>query len=87
MEPMGDNQTLGILSQAFLFGAAAAGGVLRDKNGEWILGYNNLEAIKAIHGCALKTSHSALIRRIHRHPIPRKQLAPTLHSQGAKLKC
>ncbi|MFQ6653809.1 hypothetical protein Gotur_025033 [Gossypium turneri] len=54
-------------------GAAAARGVLRDKNGEWILGdakvviqSNSLEAVKAIHGSALKTSHSALIRMIHR---------------------
>ncbi|MBA0753672.1 hypothetical protein Gogos_021161 [Gossypium gossypioides] len=82
--------------------AAVVGGVLRDKNGEWILGYNkylgncsildaelwgildglkliqrrgdakvviqsdSFEAVKAIHGSALKTSHSALIRRILR---------------------
>ncbi|MBA0847843.1 hypothetical protein Goshw_024287 [Gossypium schwendimanii] len=54
--------------------AAAAGGVLHDKNGEWILGgdakvviqSDSLEAVKAIHESTLKTSHSALIRRIHR---------------------
>ncbi|MBA0722775.1 hypothetical protein Golax_003421 [Gossypium laxum] len=46
-------------------GAAAAGGVLHDKNGEWILGYNKY-LVKAIHESALKTSHSALIKRIHR---------------------
>ncbi|MBA0704746.1 hypothetical protein Golax_016985 [Gossypium laxum] len=87
-------------------------GVLRDKNEEWILGYNkylgncsildaelwgildgliliqqrgdanvviqfdSLEAIKAIHGNALKTSN----QKDTPHPIPRKQLAHTLHS-------
>ncbi|MFQ6660421.1 hypothetical protein Gotur_028953 [Gossypium turneri] len=44
---------------------AAAGEVLRDKNGERILGYNKY-LVKAIHGSVLNTSHSALIRRIHR---------------------
>ncbi|KAH1115159.1 hypothetical protein J1N35_008537 [Gossypium stocksii] len=83
-------------------GAAVVGVVLRDKNREWILGYNkylgnylilnvelwgildgleliqcrgnakvviqsdSLEAVKAIHENAWKTSHSALLRRIHR---------------------
>ncbi|KAK5775656.1 hypothetical protein PVK06_043574 [Gossypium arboreum] len=45
-------------------GVAAAGGVLREKNGEWILGYNKY-LVKAIHRSVLKTSNSALIRRIH----------------------
>ncbi|MBA0818361.1 hypothetical protein Gohar_027795 [Gossypium harknessii] len=40
---------------------AAAGGGLRDKNGEWILGYNKY-LVKSIHGSVLKTLDSALIR-------------------------
>ncbi|MFQ6636743.1 hypothetical protein Gotur_012688 [Gossypium turneri] len=50
-------------------GVAAAGGVLRDKNREGdakvVIQSDNLKAVKAIHRSVLKTSHSALIRRIH----------------------
>ncbi|MBA0849315.1 hypothetical protein Goshw_014307 [Gossypium schwendimanii] len=43
------------------FGKAAAGGVLRNGNMEWIMG---LETVKAIQESSLTNSSSALIRRI-----------------------